>query len=86
MTDFRLCLTCPSYSQADLYHYALQLISDQFESTFAHLRYFLGGDRPSQTTDHAMSGPQKILRVKDPEKKQSSGVAVHYALDQGLIN
>ena len=55
MTDFRLCLTCPSYSQADLYHYARQLISDQFESTFAHLRYFLGGDRPSQTTDHAMS-------------------------------
>jgi len=55
MTDFRLCLTCPSHSQADLYHYARQLISDQFESTFAHLRYSLGGDRPSQTTDHAMS-------------------------------
>ena len=56
MTDFRLCLTCPSYSQANLYHYALPLISDQCEFTIAHLRYSLGGDRPSQTTDHAMSG------------------------------
>ena len=55
MTDFRLCLTCPSHSQAGLCHYALQLISDQLEPTFAHLRYSLGGDRPSQTTDHAMS-------------------------------
>ena len=55
MADFRLCLTCPSHSQAGLYHYALQLISDQLEPTFAHLRYSLGGDRPSQTTDHAMS-------------------------------
>lgn len=55
MADFRLCLTCPSHSQADLYHYALKLISNQLESTFAHLRYSLGGDRPSQTTAHAMS-------------------------------
>ena len=55
MADFRLCLTCPSHSQAGLCHYALQLISDQLEPTFAHLRYSLGGDRPSQTTDHAMS-------------------------------
>jgi len=55
MTDFRLCLTCPSHSQANFYHYALQLISDQFEFTIAHLRYSLGGDRPSQTTNHAMS-------------------------------
>jgi hypothetical protein len=55
MADFRLCLTCLSYSQANFYHYARQLISVQFEFTFAHLRYFLGGDRPSQTTDHFMS-------------------------------
>jgi hypothetical protein len=54
MTDFRPCLTCMSYSQADLYHCALQLISNQFESTFARLRYFLGGDRPSQTTNHTL--------------------------------
>ncbi len=52
MTDFRPCLICLSNSQASLYHYILQLILIQFELTFVHLRYFLGGDRPSQTTNH----------------------------------
>ena len=55
MADFRPCSTCMSYSQANLYHYALQLISNQLEFTFARLRYFLGGDRPSQTTNHILS-------------------------------
>ncbi len=32
-----------------------RLISDQPEPTFARLRYFLGGDRPSQTAHHAWS-------------------------------
>ena len=30
--------------------YSLRLISNQAEGTFGRLRYFLGGDRPSQTT------------------------------------
>ena len=55
MADLRLCSTCQSYSQASIYHYALQLISDQSELTFARLRYFLGGYRPSQTTSHILS-------------------------------
>ena len=56
MTDFRPCLICLSYSQASFYHYTLQLILlFQFELTFVHLRYSLGGDRPSQTTNHTMS-------------------------------
>ena len=38
-----------SRSQATLYQYALKLISIQLEVTFGRLRYFLGGDRPSQT-------------------------------------
>ena len=54
MTDLRPCSICLSFSQASLYHYALQLIN-QFELTFVHLRYSLGGDRPSQTTNHALS-------------------------------
>jgi hypothetical protein len=54
MADFRPCSTCWSYSQAGLYHYALRLISDQSEPTFARLRYSLGGDRPSQTTHHTL--------------------------------
>jgi hypothetical protein len=38
------------------YAYALKnAISDRVEVTFALLRYSLGGDRPSQTTRHAMS-------------------------------
>src|SRR5215469_550660 len=55
MTDFRLCLSCHSYSQAGLCHCTRQLISDQLEPTIARLRYSLGGDRPSQTTRHAGS-------------------------------
>ena len=56
MTDFRPCLICLSYSQASFYHYTLQLILlIQFELTFVHLRYSLGGDRPSQTTNHTLS-------------------------------
>ena len=31
----------------------------QFELTFVHLRYSLGGDRPSQTTNHTLS----ILKI-----------------------
>src|SRR6187200_1220082 len=53
--DFRLCSTRQSRSQAGLCLCTRQLISDQLEPTFARLRYFLGGDRPSQTTHHALS-------------------------------
>jgi hypothetical protein len=47
---FRTCSTCRSRSQAPFCLYALRLVSNQPEGTFARLRYFLGGDRPSQTT------------------------------------
>src|SRR3546814_1068180 len=68
MTDFRLCSTCRSRSQAGLCHCTQQLISDQLEPTFARLRYSLGGDRPSQTTHHAGSrirlhGPRLDIRT-----------------------
>ena len=55
MTVFRLCSTCQSHSQASLCHCTLRTISDRSELTFARLRYYLGGDRPSQTTHHTMS-------------------------------
>ena len=51
----RLCSTCQSHSQAGLCHCTLRTISDRSEPTFARLRYYLGGDRPSQTTHHTMS-------------------------------
>jgi hypothetical protein len=55
ITDFRPCLICQSYSQASMYYYACKLIFVQFKLTFAHLRYSLGGDRPSQTTHYTLS-------------------------------
>ena len=55
MPCFRTCSTCRSHSQAPLYHYALWLISDQPEGTIGRLRYFLGGDRPSQTAHQTLS-------------------------------
>src|SRR5271155_1087107 len=55
MTDFRLCSTCMSRSQAGLCHCTQRPISDRSEPTIARLRYSLGGDRPSQTPHHALS-------------------------------
>ena len=52
---FRTCSTCRSRSQAPFCLYALRLVSNQPEGTFARLRYNLGGDRPSQTTRLTMS-------------------------------
>ena len=52
---FRACSTCQSCSQATLYLCALQTISNRLEVTFGRLRYFLGGDRPSQTTHQTLS-------------------------------
>ena len=34
-----------------------------FEFAFAHLRYSLGGDRPSQTTSHKLS-LKKLSKIK----------------------
>jgi hypothetical protein len=59
MTCFRTCSTCKSHSQAHLYHYALDTISNRAECTVARLRYFLGGDRPSQTA-HLTLSPNRI--------------------------
>src|SRR3979490_3443959 len=55
MSDFRLCSTCLSRSQAGLCHCTQRAIYDLSESTIARLRYSLGGDRPSQTAHHALS-------------------------------
>ena len=54
-TCFRTCSTCLSHSQAPLCLYTRTLISNQREETFAHLRYLLGGDRPSQTAHLTLS-------------------------------
>ena len=74
MTDFRLCSSCHSRSQAGLCHCTRQLISDQLEPTIARLRYSLGGDRPSQTTRHARSRTQ-IQGSRLDIKKQKGGIS-----------
>ncbi len=51
-----------SHSQAPFCLCTLQLISVQFEGTFARLRYLLGGDRPSQITYLKLS---LFLNLKD---------------------
>ena len=53
--DFRPCSTCQSHSQAPLCTYTRHLIANQVEGTFGRLRYFLGGDRPSQTAHLTLS-------------------------------
>ena len=52
---FRICSTHLSRSQAPFYLYARRLIANQAEGTFELLRYLLGGDRPSQTAQIALS-------------------------------
>jgi hypothetical protein len=61
-TWFPTCSTCRSRSQAPLCLCTLRLVSNQPEGTFARLRYSFGGDRPSQTTHHAVSP----IRMTDP--------------------
>jgi hypothetical protein len=76
MTDFRLCSTCQSRSQASLCHCTLQLMSDQLELTFARLRYSLGGDRPSQTTHH--TGSRARLHWPRLDSRRKKGGISHF--------
>src|SRR3974377_1374191 len=55
MTDFRLCSTCRSRSQAGLCHCTQRAISARSEPPISLLRSSWGGDRPSQTAHHALS-------------------------------
>src|SRR3954471_16258911 len=54
-SDFRPCSTYRSRSQAPFYVYARCPIANRAEGTFELLRYLLGGDRPSQTAQIALS-------------------------------
>ena len=65
MTWFPTCSACPPYSQALLCHCTLRLVSNQAERTFVRLRYFLGGDRPSQTPHQTVS---PLARVRHSEQ------------------
>ena len=73
-TCFRTCSRCLSRSQALLCHCTRRLVSTQPERTFARLRYTLGGDRPSQTTHHAMSRTWITGRRLEP-KRSKGGIS-----------
>ena len=64
ISAFRPCSTCRSHSQAHLCYCALHTVTKRIECTFESLRYFFGGDHPSQTTHHAMSGTSVPLDFK----------------------
>ena len=71
---FRTCLSRRSRSQAGLCLYTRQLVSNQLEPTFARLRYFLGGDRPSQTTHQALS-PTRIHSSRLERRENKGGIS-----------
>ena len=70
---FRTCSTCLSRSQAPFCYCTQWLISDQPEGTFERLRYFLGGDRPSQTAHLTMS-PALIQRRRLEFQYRKDGI------------
>src|SRR5690606_37775127 len=74
MSDFRLCSTCQSRSQAGLCHCTQLAISDRSEPTIERLRYALGGDRPSQTAHHALS---RLRITERGETSMSTRVVFH---------
>ena len=74
-TYFRTCSTYVSRSQAPLYLYALHAIANRIEGTFVLLRYFLGGDRPSQTA-HLTLSPSQVHGLRLESKYAKSGISL----------
>ena len=54
-TQFPTCSTCQSDSQACFCEYTSSTVSIRAKHTFVRLRYFLGGSRPRQTVQQALS-------------------------------
>src|SRR5699024_4545201 len=72
-SDFRLCSTRRSRSQAGLYVYTHCMVSVRAEPTFERLRYSLGGDRPSQTARLTVS-PDRIHGRRLEIQQSKSGI------------
>jgi hypothetical protein len=71
---FRDCSTSTSCSKAGLCSYTRRTVSNCAEPTFALLRYFLGGDRPSQTAQLTRSFAQ-IHGAKLGHKNIQGGIS-----------
>ena len=70
---FRICSTCLSHSQAPFCLYTRRMISNHSEGTFGRLRYFLGGDRPSQTA-HLTLSPSLLQGLGLESQQSKSGI------------
>ena len=68
---FRTCSPRRARSQAPLCFCTLRTITNRAEGTFGLLRYFLGGDRPSQTTHQALSSA--LIQGSELEFRQNKG-------------
>ena len=73
--DFRPCSTYRSHSQAPFYYCALRTIADRAEGTLGLLRYSLGGDHPSQTTQLALS-PARLHGTRLEFLRRKSGISL----------
>jgi hypothetical protein len=68
---FHTCSTYGSRSQASLCLYTQHAIANRIEDAFGLLRYSLGGDRPSQTAQQALSRVRiHGLTVRVPEAQE----------------
>ena len=74
-SDFRLCSTCWSRSQAGFCLYTQQRVSIPPEPTFERLRYFLGGDRPSQTA-HLPLSRVRLHGLRLGSKHHQAGISL----------
>ena len=79
-SDFRLCSTRRSRSQAGLYVYTHCMVSIHAEPTFERLRYILGGDRPSQTARLTVS-PDPIQGRRLETQQTKGGIPRMTPLD-----
>ena len=73
-TYFRTCSTRRCRSQAPLCVYTLRLVSNQSEGTIASLRYFFGGDRPSQTPHQTLSR-SRIHGIRLGSRQHKGGIS-----------
>ena len=63
-TVFPPCSTCQSHSQAGFCEYTFITVSIRDKPTFVRLRYSLGGSRPRQTAQQALSPDPSGLESK----------------------
>ena len=71
---FHICSSSRSHSQAPFWLYPLRAIANRTEGALGLLRYFLGGDRPSQTA-HLTRSPDRIHGSGLERQRKKSGIS-----------